>query len=353
VTSSAASNPQLRTLYQRERDAEQPASSSPSSGVGPIAPTQPPPLHAPHQSVSNQVSFDVSRPAVGAAGGVDKNSVEVTSAAPGARTPGATADRGPVDESMLLDAYWASHGGAATRAILRHAPTRESIAEVVIGDDDRTQVTNTSDYPWRAIASLLITAADGSTWIGTAWFVAPRMLVTAGHCVFMSDQGGWVQQIEVIPGRQGDLRPFGSCFATAFRSVTGWIQGGSREYDYGAILLDESCRLGDQVGWYGYQTMNDSDLSSLTVNIAGYPGDKPVGTQWFHSSGLSSVSDRVLTYQIDTAGGQSGAPVWMMTTDGDRYGVGIHTNGDLAGNSATRIVAEVYNNFQAWAAEVP
>ncbi|WP_433503813.1 hypothetical protein ACQP04_29595 [Pseudonocardia halophobica] len=36
--------------------------------------------------------------------------------------------------------------------------------ETVHGPDDRTQITNTDVYPWRAIASLLITAADDSMW---------------------------------------------------------------------------------------------------------------------------------------------------------------------------------------------
>ena len=44
-------------------------------------------------------------------------------------------------------------------------------------------------YPWRVHASLLITAADGSNWIGTGWFVSPRVLVTAGHCVFIKGSG--------------------------------------------------------------------------------------------------------------------------------------------------------------------
>ena len=35
----------------------------------------------------------------------------------------------------------------------------------------------------------------------------------------------------------------------------------------------------------------------------------------------------------------------------DRYCVGIHTNGDSGGNSATRIVKEVFDNIKGWKAE--
>lgn len=115
-----------------------------------------------------------------------------------------------LDENLLLDVYWASHGDASTRAMLRSQPPDSSILEVVIGDDDRREVTVTKQYPWRCICSLLITAADGSNWIGTGWLVGPRVLLTAGHCVYIHTRGGWAEQIEVIPGRRGTERPFGS-----------------------------------------------------------------------------------------------------------------------------------------------
>ena len=78
--------------------------------------------------------------------------------------------------------------------------TPPPIAETVHGPDDRVQITNITTYPWRAIASLLITAADNSTWIGTGWFIGPHTLVTAGHVVYIKNSGvpgrdGWVKRI--------------------------------------------------------------------------------------------------------------------------------------------------------------
>ena len=60
-----------------------------------------------------------------------------------------------------------------------------------------------------------------------------------------------------------------------------------------------------------------------------------------------SVSARVITYDIDTMGGQSGSPVWILQ-NGQRYGVGVHTNGASTGNSATRIDTAVYNRMLGW-----
>ncbi len=55
------------------------------------------------------------------------------------------------------------------------------LTETVHGPDDRVQIAQTAAYPWRVHASLLIVAADNSTWIGTAWFIGARTLVTAGQ----------------------------------------------------------------------------------------------------------------------------------------------------------------------------
>lgn len=243
-------------------------------------------------------------------------------------------------DAQPMDALFASY----TELI----PKMEAQArEVIIGTDDRVRVFATSAYPWRAICSLKITAADNSKWIGTGWLVAPRTVITAGHCVFMHDHGGWAKSVEVIPGLNDTTRPFGSCSSSNVRSVTGWTTSKNRDYDYGAIILPENCRLGDRTGYFGFSVKSDAYLMSSVHNLSGYPGDKGGNQQWFMALKPKSVSSRVIKYDIDTMGGQSGAPVWLKVGN-VRTCVGIHTNGHFSGNSATRIVLPVFNRIQAW-----
>jgi V8-like Glu-specific endopeptidase len=257
----------------------------------------------------------------------------------------------PEADEFLLDAWHAEYSDPGMMALaLQQGSLPESVLEIVIGEDDRIQVNGTSNYPWRCICSLKINAQDGSRWIGTAWLVGSRTLITAGHCVYIHNRGGWATSIEVIPGRNGSQRSFGSCVATSFRSVTGWTNKKVRDYDYGAIILPEDCAFGDQLGFFGYANLSNSSLNQLTINLAGYPGDKPVGTHWFHSRKLKSATPATFAYDIDTAGGQSGAPVWRLR-NGQRHVVGIHTNGSPSGNSATRIASSVFNNIRNWKAE--
>jgi glutamyl endopeptidase len=226
------------------------------------------------------------------------------------------------------------------------------VAETVHGPDDRAQITDTAAYPWRVHASLLITAADNSLWIGTGWFIGPHTLITAGHCVFLKNSGvpgrdGWVKSIQVMPGRNGASLPYGSVTSTNFRSVKGWIENGDENFDYGAIIVPTE--LGNTVGWFGFGVYSDSDLVSATANISGYPGDKPTGTQWYDARKIASVNSRKVYYDIDTAGGQSGAAVYRMI-NGSRFGIAIHAYGGATTNSGTRIITAVYNNMVAWKA---
>jgi V8-like Glu-specific endopeptidase len=243
----------------------------------------------------------------------------------------------------LLDAWHATYSPAATWALLRQRRAMaESVPEVIVDQDDREPVTNTGDFPWRCICSLLITAQDGTRWLGTGWLAGPKTAITAGHCVYLHGSGGWPARIDVFPARNGASKPY-RFTSTSFRSVKGWTRDQKPANDYGAIILPQP----SVVGFFGYTPMTDAELSGRLVSVYGYPSDKPSGTLWGHYRQLTQVLPRQLVYNIATIGGQSGAPVWDKDGE-DRFVVGIHNYGDVSGNSATRITNEVYDNIEAW-----
>ncbi|MGE3313268.1 MAG: serine protease [Limisphaerales bacterium] len=217
--------------------------------------------------------------------------------------------------------------------------------ESVCGADDRVQVGNTTAVPWRWICKLIITFPNGATGGCTGWFIGPKAVMTAGHCVYSKANGGWARRIEVIPGMKGAARPYGSMVGTSFRSVTGWTNNSDPNYDYGCIILP-SPSLGNQVGWFGFAALTDATLNGLLANNSGYPGDKPFGTQWFNAGRVTNVTARKIYYMLDTYGGQSGSPTWRFL-NGQRHAIGIHAYGGCP-NSSTRIVSAVFNNMMAW-----
>ncbi|MCP4203770.1 MAG: serine protease [bacterium] len=216
----------------------------------------------------------------------------------------------------------------------------------VIGEDERQQIADTSQYPCRSIGSLAITGADGSELIGTGWLAGKRLVVTAGHCVYMHDRGGWAQRIEVTPGRNGSRLPYSTVTTSRFRSVTGWLNRRDRSLDYGALLLPEA--IGDDLGYLGFASLSNHDLRQNEINIAGYPDDKPqAGSLWWQARHLERIGTSTLAYTVDTSGGQSGAPIWRHL-NGSRQVVGIHGTGLVRSNLGVRINSKVFQNLQAW-----
>jgi len=232
--------------------------------------------------------------------------------------------------------------------------------ESVIDRDERVRVLDTDLAPWRMICALRMSGPSGSGSIGTGWLVGPRTVVTAGHCVFSNYFfGGWASTIEVIPGLNGlgtDARPYDSVSSTRFSSIDQWVNSENADFDIGCIHLDEE--IGTNLGWFGIGALTPDELESYLVNISGYPGDRGNGNEQYYSRNrVLRVSERRVFYEVDTYGGQSGAPVWIHEDeDAAPLVIGIHAYGvggtpgefRITANSAPRIIPEVLAKIREW-----
>lgn len=221
--------------------------------------------------------------------------------------------------------------------------------EVIIGNDDRVRITATSNQHWRRVCALRITFPNGSVYRGTGFLIGKRTVATAGHCVYLANQGGWAKSVEVIPGMNDSTRPFGTAVSSNLRSVAGWTQQGKPECDYGCIVLPEGSFGGANLGAFGFGALTAQALVAQPAILGGYPGDKPFAQLWGMSRTLKTVNPSTLVYDIDTVGGQSGAPVYVIRNN-QRIVVGIHNYGAASGNSATRITPQVYSVLNTWSA---
>lgn len=246
----------------------------------------------------------------------------------------------------------------------RSGPIRPpSPFETVIDRDDRVRILDTDLTPWRMICALRMTGANGAGAIGTGWFIGPKTVVTAGHCVYSTlFFGGWASTIEVIPGLNGDgadAQPFGSVTSTRFSSVDRWVEKEIADFDIGCIHLDQA--KGSEVGWFALAALPAEELASYLANIAGYPADRGAGAELYHDKNrILTVTERRLFYETDSYGGQSGAPVWIHEAEGSPpIVVGIHAYGTggtpahlgIKANSAPRIIPEVLAKLEEWVAQ--
>jgi len=218
-------------------------------------------------------------------------------------------------------------------------------AESVIGEDGRTQVLDTTAYPNSAIVYLEINFPLGAGSC-SGWMIGPHTIATAGHCVYLADLGGWATSITAYPGRNGLLAPFGSYDAEHWYAKKKWINREKPKFDFAAINIGTD--IATTVGTFGFAyNADDTFFQERSITVRGYPGDKPEATLWTMDGAIAQVNPTRFFYEIDTAGGQSGSPMYgNWGSECDPCGFAIHTygvGGTWTLNSATRITSSVFN----------
>lgn len=211
----------------------------------------------------------------------------------------------------------------------------DTSTESVCGADERTRVTSTTTLPYKAICKLYMRTKTGKNYVGTGWLTHGNKLYTAGHCVYSHNEGGWMDSIIVVPGKSNANEPYGRYTATNMIATNGWINNSSERFDMGAIKLSRNVSHND------YLTPSVTDSNSGTV--CGYPADRDNGNfQYRMRDTIRKQNDRFF-YQIDTFGGQSGAP---LLSNGNTS-IGIHNYGGCD-NSASDLYAGFIDHINKW-----
>ncbi len=90
-------------------------------------------------------------------------------------------------------------------------------------------------------------------------------------------------------------------------------------FDFGIIVMPRPFE--GLPGLFTLSALDDAALqrvrSHRVLHIAGFPGDKPLGTMWQHAERLDLIGPQALHYSVDTCPGHSGSPVWVQR-DRDR-----------------------------------
>lgn len=233
---------------------------------------------------------------------------------------------------------------------------RTGLGQSILGPvDRRTEINDTTPYPWRLICSLEITDQNGEEYLGTGWIAGPRLIMTAGHCVYeRRSMKGWAKTIKIYPGRTEDTPHDKAIIATEFKAPHGWIDNEDENEDYGAIILEEDISL--SLGYFSVASLGEDGLVESFVNISGYPGSRAGEVQLHHANRILDVSSTKIYYDIDTEGGQSGSPIWIYK-DNEQLPIviGIHSNGAgkaTLGNSGVRITQKLVKFIKEWSANL-
>lgn len=227
--------------------------------------------------------------------------------------------------------------------------------QVVVGPDSRTQVADTTLFPYSAVAHLELYEQNESgelegVAICSSSFVGPNVLLTAAHCAWDGTEwDGFIDRIIVVPGANGDVEPFGFAEATNVWIPDAYTTNSDpgSPFDYALITIG-STDIEAQTGSFEIGILTTSELQDPGFNptTSGYPGDKPFGTQWISSeAAFDSVDDVGMIHSIDSFQGQSGSPVWRGS---DMAVVGVESAENDTQNLAIRLdLAKMYEFMAA------
>ncbi|WP_159722312.1 trypsin-like serine protease [Enterococcus sp. CSURQ0835] len=186
----------------------------------------------------------------------------------------------------------------------------------VIGPDNRREITNTSTFPYSSIVQINSFFSNNSSAGGTGVLIAPDTVLTAAHVVYdIENQAKWATNVDVYPGRNKSVAPFGEASKVRLAVSSGFTT--AKKYDeglpYDIAMIRLNKPIGLQSGWMGLS----SNLTPQTaINITGYPGDKYTSdrqpTMWTDSGKITGFANnnKNINYQIDAVKGQSGSPVY-------------------------------------------
>jgi len=156
---------------------------------------------------------------------------------------------------------------------------------------------------------------------------------TAGHCVANTESGNkFDESAEFIPAYNGngitakEIEPFGTFVANYYETVSTWLYEHNVEYDYGAMLLNNSSTskktLSKAVGTDGF-AWNWSENEQFVQ--FGYPGEAPYNGSKMEENIAATGPCTMCTGSPFTGGSSGGAWNIFWTDEGPGY-INGHTD---------------------------
>ena len=243
-------------------------------------------------------------------------------------------DEGGEGTISFVDAAQADSfvSGGAPASVEPFAP--DDLEKIILGSDDRVKVKKPKEYPYSAIAYMVVKGSCKCNWTCTGFMVTKNTLLTAAHCMVCTKHGKWAKNITFYFGYKSK-KNYRYRYKSRWQAWAGTTFPEHRyasSDDWAVVKLDKN--VGDKTGWFGMRFCTDSELLGNSFCIAGFSGEAKLRYVW---GTVTDVWEKQIGYDIDTLPGDSGSPVF----DDNYYAVGIETNSSDTANFGQRLRDEI------------
>jgi MYXO-CTERM domain-containing protein len=195
------------------------------------------------------------------------------------------------------------------------------------GADDAVEVKDPSIFPYSTACRLSFRFnGGGGNYSCSGTLIGPHHVLTAGHCVYQSEEGGWIEEMTASPGYDHGAEPFGAAEVVRVHALEEWMWDESSLYDMALLGLDRD--VGTFAGYLGYESYEDPDQYVGPLFDCNHYPSSPIGdahTQFHSHDEVIHADEWVLGHYLDTAPGSSGGGLYR--DDGDEgFLVGVNSS---------------------------
>ncbi|CAN5307808.1 hypothetical protein BH09SUM1_BH09SUM1_28960 [soil metagenome] len=256
------------------------------------------------------------------------------------------------------DAQSASTAGAHDDGFTAEKWSSRSAGEkTVFGPDDRVRMTANTSNPNNLPGLIQFRFPNTPYFRGTAFLVSPYVALTAGHCVYDTPGGGYLNAGNFSPGlsqpagsgvAQNISRPFGTLNILKGSTNPAWIANNSdSDNDYGAVMFNNQF---SGISTFAPVVFGEALANGAALTLFGYPGDvQGEGNSyalWRSAGTLAGANTTPFQYRYnnDTTEGNSGGP--LLDSLGNM--IGIHVVGGTSTNGGVRFTAANEALITSW-----